>query len=47
MADQPRPFTRLQHPDRDINRIVQDIYDKLQQIQAEVSKIQQALPPAQ
>lgn len=41
---QPNPFTRLQHPDPATNRIVQDIYDKLQQAQAQLIKLQAAIP---
>ena len=30
------PFTRMQHPDQRTNQVVNDIYDKLQQVQSAV-----------
>ena len=38
------PFTRLTHPDPATNRIVQDLYDKLAQIQSQLIKVQKSVP---
>ena len=37
-------FTRMTHPDPKINQIVQDLYDKLAQAQAQIAKLQPTNP---
>lgn len=39
------PFTRYHHPDLQIDRLFQDIYDKLAQVQAQVTKLSQVTKP--
>lgn len=40
MAESVTPFSRLQLPDPQINRVVQDLYDKLAQAQSQISNLE-------
>lgn len=39
----PTPFSRLQSTDPDTNRIVQDIYDKINQISLSIHQLQSSI----
>ena len=39
MSTNPQPFSRLDHPDPKTQQMMQDVYNKLQQIQAAVSDL--------
>ncbi len=40
-----QPFTRLTHPDPKTNQVISDLYDKIQQLQAQLAQLQSQIPP--